>query len=237
MVVPMSTISSLAPSSTVSQSLLDSINGSRNTSTGSTYGSRDTVGKEAFLKLLITQLKNQDPTSTMQQHEFAAQLAQFSSVEQLTTLNTGIQDIAAQGQLNTLMSQTAFSASLVGKDVIAQGDQVDVPTTGAGRVRLDVGIGGGNVEITLKDKNGHIVAMRPLGRVEAGAHNVDLPGDLPAGSYTYSVKCTGANGSDVPVRTFVTGQVSGVHFSSSGITLRIGNLEIPLADLSELGQP
>jgi hypothetical protein len=39
------------------------------------------------------------------------------------------------------------------------------------------------------------------------------------------------------VRTFVTGQVSGVHFSSNGITLRVGNLEIPLSDLSELGQP
>lgn len=237
MVVPMSSVSSLAASSTVSQPLLDSINGSRGTTTGGTAASRESIGKDAFLKLLVTQLKNQDPTSTLQPHEFAAQLAQFSSVEQLTTLNAGISDIAAQGQLNTLMSQTAFSASLVGKDVVAQGDQVDIPTTGAGKVRLDVGTGGGDVEITLKDKNGHIVATRPLGRVEAGAHNVELPGDLPAGSYTYSVKCTGANGSDVPVRTFVTGQVSGVHFSSNGITLRVGNLEIPLSDLSELGQP
>jgi flagellar basal-body rod modification protein FlgD len=237
MVVHLNKVSSLAPSSTISQSVLDRLNGRTGTSSTGGTGSRDSVGKDAFLKLLVTQLKNQDPTSTMQPNEFAAQLAQFSSVEQLTTLNTGISQLASQGQLNTLMSQTAFSASLVGKDIIAEGDKVDIPTTGAGHVRLDVGVGGGNAEITLTDANGHTVATRAIGRVEAGAHTVELPSDLPAGSYTYSIKCTGANGSDVPVKTFITGQVNGVHFSTSGITLRVGNLEIPLSDLSELGQP
>src|SRR5262245_59898425 len=72
---------------------------------------RDSIGKDAFLQLLVTQLRNQDPTSPLQPYEFAAQLAQFSSVEQLTQLNAGVSALGGQSQLNTLMSETAFSAS------------------------------------------------------------------------------------------------------------------------------
>lgn len=205
--------------------------------TSSATTGRDSVGKEAFLTLLVTQLRNQDPTNPLEPHEFAAQLAQFTSVEQLTTLNAGVETLAQQGQLNTLMGETAFSASLVGKTIVAQGDQVEVPVTGAARVRLDVGTGGGEATITLKDKNGRVVAERPLGRLPAGQQNVDLPSDLPVGSYTYEIQCTGPNGSKVPVRTFVSGRVEGVHFTNGVITLRVGALDIPLSNLSEIGQP
>lgn len=236
MVVPLSAVSSLPPSSTTS---VDQVRATANakTSSSSATGSRDSVGKDAFLKLLVTQLKNQDPTNTLQPHEFAAQLAQFSSVEQLTTLNSGVASLAAQSQLSTLMSETAFSASLVGKDIVAQGDQVEIPTTGAAKVRLDVGLGGGDAEIVLKDANGREVARRSIGHVGAGTQTVELPSDLPPGQYHYSVSCKGGNGGNVKVTTFTTGRVDGVHFSNGSITLRMGGMEIALADLSEIGQP
>ena len=67
--------------------------------------------------------------------------------------------------------------------------------------------------------------------------NVTLPNDLPPGTYTYSVTCTGANKTAVDVRTFVTGHVDGVHFDNGRITLRIGKLDVALEDLSEIGKP
>ena len=237
MINPRAAVSSLPPSATTSvESVLSTAN-VRSGSSNSATGSRDSVGKDAFLKLLVTQLRNQDPTNTLQPHEFAAQLAQFSSVEQLTTLNAGVASLAAQSQFNTLMSQTAFSASLVGKDIVAAGDQVQIPTSGPAKIRLDIGLGGGDGEIVLKDATGREVAKRPIGRLTAGMQTVELPADLPPGNYHYEVTCKGGNGGKVDVRTFTTGRVDGVHFMNGAITLRIGSMEIPLSDLSEIGQP
>lgn len=222
--------------------MVDPVSGSTATSPPASNSSasalaQNSIGKDAFLKLLVTQLRNQDPTSPMQPYEFAAQLAQFSSVEQLTELNSAVNALGGESQLNTLMSETSFSASLVGKDIVAAGNKVQIPKDTPGVVRIDVGIGGGSGTITLTDANGKVVAERPIGSLKAGVQNVTLPGDLPPGAYTYSVKCTGANGSDVAVKTFVTGHVDGVHFDNGKITLRLGDIEVQIEDLSEIGKP
>src|SRR5262249_43787617 len=140
---------------------------------------RDSIGKDAFLQLLVTQLRNQDPTSPLQPYEFAAQLAQFSTVEQLTQLNAGVSALGGQSQLNTLMSETAFSASLVGKDIVAAGNKVEIPNGAPGVVRIEVGLGGGAGVITLKDSNGKVVAERPIGALQAGGQDVTLPAGRP----------------------------------------------------------
>ncbi|HLA27738.1 MAG TPA: flagellar hook capping FlgD N-terminal domain-containing protein [Syntrophales bacterium] len=73
------------------------------------------IGKDDFFKMLIAQLKNQDPMNPAQGSEFAAQLAQFSSLEQLSNLNTAL---AAQNS-NYIMLANAQSVNLIGKEVTA----------------------------------------------------------------------------------------------------------------------
>ena len=71
------------------------------------------LDKDAFLQLLVAQLKNQDPLSPLQPHEFAAQLAQFTSVEQLKTLNENVLSQTEASHMASLISQTSLAASLV----------------------------------------------------------------------------------------------------------------------------
>ncbi|WP_277395290.1 flagellar hook capping FlgD N-terminal domain-containing protein, partial [Pseudomonas viridiflava] len=83
------------------------------------------LGKDAFLQLLVTQLKNQNPLDPQDNSAFVAQLAQFSSLEGITTLNDTVSGIA--GNYNS--SQALQASSLVGRSVIAPGDKAVVDTS------------------------------------------------------------------------------------------------------------
>jgi flagellar basal-body rod modification protein FlgD len=84
------------------------------------------LGEDAFMQLLVTQLKNQDPLNPTQNTEMIAQLAQFSSLEQLSELNDNILGLAVLQQSNALMDQLTSSSGLIGQSV----QYVD-PTSGA----------------------------------------------------------------------------------------------------------
>lgn len=82
----------------------------------SSLGAKD-LGEDAFMKLLVTQLKNQDPLDPAKNEEMLAQLAQFSSLEQLDELNDNILGLAVLQQSNALMDQLTSSSALIGQSV------------------------------------------------------------------------------------------------------------------------
>ncbi|MBK5459375.1 flagellar hook assembly protein FlgD [Peribacillus butanolivorans] len=73
----------------------------------------DSLGKDDFLKLLLTQLQNQDPSSPMDNTEFIAQMATFSSLEQMMNIGSQIDELIGLNQQNSLMNYNSF----VGKEV------------------------------------------------------------------------------------------------------------------------
>ena len=79
----------------------------------STTNNNSSLGKDAFLQILITQLQNQDPTSPMDDREFIAQMAQFSSLEQMQNMTKAMENLLVSQQETQLMSYTSF----IGKEV------------------------------------------------------------------------------------------------------------------------
>ncbi|MDD5092229.1 MAG: flagellar hook capping FlgD N-terminal domain-containing protein, partial [Candidatus Wallbacteria bacterium] len=96
--------------------------------TSSTRTLNNTMGKDAFLQLLIAEMKNQDPLSPMSNTDFVAQTAQFTSLEQLTNLNTGFQELSAA--LNNYISSNDQSRIL--RDNLSLLDRVVSGTTESG---------------------------------------------------------------------------------------------------------
>jgi len=136
-------------------------------SSSSSSGPSQSLDENAFLTLLVAQLKHQDPTSPLQPYELAAQLAQFSTVEQLTQLNTEVQAQTDASKAAAAVSQTSLSASLLGRQVLATGNQVSVPLTGS-----VVTVGGGtHIHLVLAS------APWPVGGRYISVVYVQAPGD------------------------------------------------------------
>ena len=111
------------------------------------------LGKEEFLQLLVAQLKNQDPMNPSDPQEFAAQLAQFSTLEQLINVNETLQ---GQSETDAAMAAALNNSSAVGvlgKTVLALGDSVEVAGTGEETITVGVeGTGGSAFNDTVQPK-------------------------------------------------------------------------------------
>lgn len=188
------------------------------------------MGKDEFLKLLVAQLKNQDPMSPQNGQELAAQLAQFSSLEQLTQIG---QTMEAQGgymqtMIDTLSATRAQAA--VGKEVTANGKHVFVDEAGKAAVQFAVGGKGGTATLHLFDESGKAIGTRALGQVKPGEHRVDVSAGtvgLTEGWYSYKIEVVDGAGTVVPTNTFTTAIVDGVRYMPDGPVLTSGALTIP----------
>lgn len=99
------------------------------------------LDKDAFLKLLVSQVKNQDPMQPQGSTEYVAQLAQFSSLEQMQNLNDNIVGLALLQQNNALMSQLTQSSALIGQMVEWTDPETgDVHTGEVTSVKLEDGL-------------------------------------------------------------------------------------------------
>ena len=192
------------------------------------------LGRDQFLQLLVAQLKHQDPMSPLEASEFAARLAQFSSVEQLTQLNDGLAALQASDHLQMLMSEASFTAGLVGKTVVTEGAIVEVTSEAKPVVHVNVGGRGGNGTLILRDAKGTEVARRELGWIEPGTQDLTLPGGLPEGSWTYELNVKDNAGGDVTVHRFTMGKVETVSFSNGNVLMRVAGKDIVLDSLVEI---
>ena len=193
------------------------------------------LGRDEFLKLLVTQLRHQDPLSPMDATQFVSQLAQFSTLEQMVQLNAHIELQAQSNALMNLSINTALAASLVGRKVMAAGSLVSVSPQGEGTITVDVAGAGGKATLRLLDASGLEVGVYDMGAVGGGRQTISLADlNLSEGVYSYELTVTGAGDQSVDVTSYVAGVVDGVQFADGGILLRVGSLTIPLRQLAEI---
>lgn len=196
------------------------------------------LGKDEFLQLLVAQLKSQDPLNPSKPEEFAAQLAQFSSVEQLININDtlGLQAESNAVMADALNNSSAMSA--IGRDVLSVGDRVQIGPDGPGTITLGVGGSGGDATLALMNAAGETVATLDIGELGPGRQTVSLQdfeavNGLPAGTYRYEVQVVGSEGA-VEVETFSSLRIDGVRYTPNGPVLLAGDVEVPLSSVVEI---
>jgi flagellar basal-body rod modification protein FlgD len=208
--------------------------------TGAASGPGGAMGKDEFLQLLVAQLQNQDPLSPMKGEEFAAQLAQFSTVEQLVGIHEQLKDQAALQTAAIQASAASSAVEIVGKDVLATGSRLVIRE--GEPVQITVGAAAaGDAELRILDSTGRQVASGPVGRVSTGRNIIEpgaLAADLPPGDYRYELTVTGPDGGSVSVQSFTRVRIEAVRFGVQGPVLLAGDgLEIPLSTVVEVRRP
>lgn len=188
----------------------------------------DDIGKNEFLNLLVTQLKNQDPLDPMKSEEFAVNLAQFSQLEQLVSINEKIG--ASSG------TDAASMAGYLGQEIYLQADTVEVENGNGGLLKFDLATDA-DVEIELLRGDGTVAERMSAGRLSAGQQTVQLSQLQAAnGEYGFRVVAQGASGPALNPAARVGGLVTGF-VPGPTPQLMIGSREVAPADIVEVRVP
>lgn len=193
-----------------------------------------TLGKDAFLKLLVAQMKNQDPLQPTQGTEYVTQLAQFTQVEQAMSQTQTLSTLSAQ--LTGLQANEAVS--LIGKQVTVRGQSLTYDGTNAANASVKLGAAANDVTVNVTDASGKVIRTLKLGPAASGPLKITWDGKdqngqaVTPGSYSFDVSATTKGGAPVDVSKDVTGVVTKVSFDKgypvvvldSGVTAPISEL-------------
>lgn len=204
---------------TVSQQLLDTMNGasSSTSSTSSTSGTSSSDLQQTFLQLLVTQLQNQDPTNPMDSSQMTSQLAQIDTVSGISQLNTSLSSLSTQ----LSAGQNAQAALLIGSTVLAPGSSATVSSGTVPQLGVQLSSAVSDVKLTITNSSGQVVNTLDLGAQSAGTvpvtwNGTDSSGNPVAdGNYTISATAT-VNGQSATATALVASKVDAVIQQSGG---------------------
>jgi flagellar basal-body rod modification protein FlgD len=176
----------------------------------------------------------------MQGHEFAAQLAQFSSVEQLVNIGDAL---AKNGELNGLLAQSVNSgvaAGLIGKSIETKGNQINWTGEGVAELNFSLAYPAKSATITIRDAAGNTVRKFELDGRSDGEHKIEWDGldsseaRVSEGVYNYSVDAVDATGASVEAEMVFRGKVDRITFGSDGIHLWIGRVSVAMSKVESV---
>lgn len=198
------------------------------------------LGKEEFMQLLVAQMQNQDPLEPMKNSDLVAQLAQFSSVEQLVSVNEGINILGMQ-QMGMANAQ---AAGFIGQEVEVRSDKLEVTASDMSKgAAFSLQGDAETVEVKIRDSKGDVVRTISLGSKSQG--EVEFEWDLrddngtkvPPGTYRMEVVAEDAEGNAVPADTKIRGVVDGVDYEAGYPELTIGSIKAAVSEVLAVFPP
>lgn len=189
------------------------------------------LGQEDFLKLMTTQLQNQDPFKPMENGEFMSQMAQFGTVSGIKDLQESFKTLA--GSLSS--NQSLEAASMVGRSVLVPADRVGLNEDGGLSGAVDLPQSAGSLNLSIYDSGGQLVKRIGLGSQPPGLVNYEWDGTTdegyPAVPGTYKVVAQAVvGGENIEASHLAEARVESVTFSRGGEGLKLN-----LAGQGEVG--
>lgn len=183
---------------------------------------RTDLGQEDFLKLMVTQFRNQDPMKPMENGEFLGQLAQFSTVSGIEEMNVSVSKLAD----SIHASQTVQAANMIGRTVLLEGEVGYLHEGQALEGAIDLPASTGNAQVRIFDPSGQLIRQIPMGSRQAGIANFSWDGlksdgsQAAPGSYVVQADAN-FNGERERMPTLLYARVDSVSLSTDGDGARV----------------
>jgi flagellar basal-body rod modification protein FlgD len=198
-----------------------------------------TMGKDDFLKLLVTQLQNQDPLNPTDSTEFVSQLAQFSSLEQLSSVNDNLKLV----QLFDQSINNSQAVTFVGKTVKASGSMFELGDGETHEIQYQLAEDAAAVYLRIYNSSGEIVKTIEMDQMTAGEQSVVWNGadengnSVSAGTYSFSIQAKNKDGEAMATAAYIEETVDGVSYHDGSTYLLANGIEIPYSAIIEVTLP
>ena len=191
--------------------------------------------QDRFLKLLVTQLKNQDPLNPMDNAQMTSQMAQISTVSGIERLNQTMQLMVA----SFTAGQALQATTMIGRQVLTPGNTLRLQNGGA-QAALELPQAADAVLVTIRDGSGSAMQRVDLGAQAEGLVSFQWDGvtqggaQAAPGNYSFSVEAS-QGGKTLPAEALAQGLVGGVTQAKGGITLNVvGAGLVPLSNVRQV---
>ncbi len=192
------------------------------------------------MQLLVAQMRNQDPINPLDGAEFASQLAQFNSVEQLISVNGGIRELQQSQEMMSASLTNSMAASLTGKEVKALSNQIHLNAAEPAEIKFELNNSATEVEIIIRSASGAEVRREVLQGAPSGENlwqwdGRNTLGDrMGEGLYTVEINASNDSGK-VNSLMFIEGVANKVRYTANGVYISVNNVLVPIGDVEEIG--
>ncbi|HEC25722.1 MAG TPA: flagellar biosynthesis protein FlgD [bacterium] len=202
-------------------------------------GSKKLVSENTFMNLMVKELQNQNPLEPMSNTNFISELAQFNSMNQLSSMNSTLKSLVSSQNQAALGS----TVSLIGKTVQAKGNSFGFKSGTGMPLKYSLPQNADSVSLDVYNGSGNLVYNTKLGPQNLGPQSFNWNGlenngsSAPSGNYSFSVNATDAAGNPLSATAYSNATVTGLSTSSSGaVELKLSNGSIvPLSSVTNVG--
>ncbi len=187
------------------------------------------LDKDDFMRIMITEMKHQDPTKPMDSDRMATQMAQITSVEQMKNVSNSIEKLADKSSASDRLAMSM----MIGKSVTVDKSRFAHQKGTLSTINFDLPEAASKVKLVMMDERGEEVATRELDPMEAGANTYNWDGvnasnlQAPSGTYAIRIEAENKVGAKIKVDSITRENVVGVTFEGGEANFLIGNPKSP----------
>ena len=194
------------------------------------------MGRNEFMDLMMAQMQNQNPLDPQKNEDFVAQLAQFSSLEEMQSLNTSVED--AMGQFRS--TQALQASAMVGQQVQVEGNIANLGPEGEVKGAVEVPSATSNLRVNVYNPSGELVRQMDMGQQGSGTVDFSWDGEngdgdlMEPGDYRVQAEAQ-YDGETQELATRLNANVDSVNLENGGVTLNLaGRGSVPLDQVKQI---
>ncbi len=197
------------------------------------------IGKNDFIKLMSVQLQHQDPTSPLKNEEMAAQLAQFSSLEQMQNINTTLEKMSNE----TKSRDSLMASQFIGKEVVTDSSRFEIDEDRRADLKFELKEDIENGTVAIFNQNNKTIREIEIGKLKGGLNSIKWDGrdkagiEADVGAYSFRITAYNKDKAPVEAKTGTTGMVAGIEFENGRPVLLVDDKRFPLSDITKIQEP